>query len=81
MKPQRQPLTMGNQESEMKSQYTGRPVMSLETKYSSNIQPQIYQHHHTDGPLKVIELFDFDYISHNQRQRYVEHCIGEQKLP
>ena len=54
MKPQRQPLTMGNQKSEMKSQYTGRPVMSLETKFSNDIQPQLYRHHHTDGPLKVI---------------------------
>ena len=44
---------MSNQESEMRSQYKGKPVVSLETLHASDYQPQIYRHHHTDGPLKV----------------------------
>jgi len=52
--PQRQPLTMSNQESEMRSQYKGKPVVSLETFHASDHQPQIYRHHHTDGPLKKL---------------------------
>ena len=44
---------MGNQSSEVKSQYTGRDGMPLKTTFSSGIQPPVYKDHHTQGPLKV----------------------------
>ena len=53
MKPQRKQLTMGNQSSEVKSQYTGREGIPMKTTFSSGIQPPVYKDHHTQGPLKV----------------------------
>lgn len=51
VKPQRKALTMGNQSSEMKSEFTGSKGISLNTRFSSDIQPPVYKHHHKDGPL------------------------------
>lgn len=54
VKPQRQPLTMGNQASEMKSQYTGREGISLDTEFSNDVQPKNFRHHHVEGPVKQL---------------------------
>ncbi|XP_065070735.1 stabilizer of axonemal microtubules 3-like [Rhopilema esculentum] len=54
VKPWRQPLTMGNQSSEMKAEYTGIPGVSMSRHFCNDIQPPTYRHHHTGGPLKKI---------------------------
>jgi len=54
VKPQRKPLTMGNQSSEMKAQFSGRKGVSLETQFNSDIQPLNFRHHHTGGQLKQL---------------------------
>jgi len=54
VKPQRKQLTMSNQSSEMKSQYTNQKGISLETAFSNDMQPPLYKHHNTNGPLKSL---------------------------
>ena len=54
VKPQRKPLSMGFQSSEMKSQFAGQPGLSMATKFSSNLQPPTFQHHQQNGPLKSL---------------------------
>lgn len=44
---------MGNQSSEMKAEYTGRPVMSLDPVYNAGIQPFLLSDHHYEGKSKV----------------------------
>ena len=44
---------MGNQCSEMKSQYTGRPGVNLDTAYNAGIQPFNLADHHREGNSKV----------------------------
>ena len=44
VKPQRKPLTMGFQTSEMRSQYQGKPGIPMATKFSSNMQAATSQH-------------------------------------
>lgn len=56
---------MGNQCSEMKSQYTGRPGVNLDTAYNAGIQPFNLADHHREGNSKVKKetlLFSFLYI-------------------
>lgn len=54
VKPWRQPLTMGNQSSEMKAQYTGKPVVPMSRHLCSDLQPPVYRDHHNEGPLKKL---------------------------
>jgi len=55
VKPQRRALTMGNEQSEMKAQYTGRPEKPMRmTKHKSDVQPKNYRHHNNEGPLKEL---------------------------
>lgn len=53
VKPWRKPLTMGNQSSEMQSQYTGQPGVNLDTVYNAGIQPFNLADHHSEGNSKV----------------------------
>lgn len=46
---------MGNQCSEMHSQYTGRPGVNLDTVYNAGIQPFNLADHHREGNSKVIK--------------------------
>ena len=48
---------MGNQSSEMKAQYTGRPAMSLDPVYNAGIQPFLLSDHHNEGKSKVRFFF------------------------
>ena len=48
---------MGNQCSEMMSQYTGRPGVNLDTVYNAGIQPFNLADHHSEGNSKVLALF------------------------
>lgn len=50
---------MGNQCSEMMSQYTGRPGVNLDTVYNAGIQPFNLADHHREGNSKVLALFLF----------------------
>eukprot|EP00794_Sanderia_malayensis_P018208 gene18208-20026_t len=52
VKPWRKPLTMGNQSSEMKAQFTGKTGVSLSRHFSNDLQPSVYRHHNDEGPLK-----------------------------
>lgn len=52
VKPQRKPLTMGLQCSEMKDQFQGKKGISLVTDFSSGLQPPVFIDHHQKGPLK-----------------------------
>jgi len=54
VKPQRSPLTMGHQSSEMKSQFMGKMGIPVKTTFSNDVQPPMYSHHHTQGPLKSL---------------------------
>jgi len=54
VKPQRQALTMGNQSSEMKAQFQGKEGIPMSTAFSSGLQPPMYNHHHSKGPLKSL---------------------------
>eukprot|EP00112_Aurelia_sp_Birch-Aquarium-sp1_P001281 Seg1133.2 transcript_id=Seg1133.2/GoldUCD/mRNA.D3Y31 product="hypothetical protein" protein_id=Seg1133.2/GoldUCD/D3Y31 len=54
VKPWRQPLTMGNQSSEMQGQYTGKPGVSMSRHFCSDLQPPTYRHHNTEGNLKKL---------------------------
>lgn len=54
VKPQRMPLTMGHQSSEMKDQFQGKSGISLSTEFSSDVQPPMYRHHHNKGALKSL---------------------------
>ena len=56
VKPWRRPLTMGNQSSEMKSQYAGKPGVNLDTVYNAGIQPFNLADHHREGNSKVLCL-------------------------
>ena len=47
---------MGNQCSEMQSQYTGRPGVNLDTVYNAGIQPFNLADHHREGNSKVINI-------------------------
>lgn len=44
---------MGNQSSEMKAQFQGKEGIPMSTAFSSGLQPPMYNHHHSKGPLKV----------------------------
>ena len=44
---------MGNQSSEMKAKYTGRPGVDLGTAYSARVQPFNLSDHHLEGSSKV----------------------------
>lgn len=50
---------MGNQCSEMKSQYTGRPGVNLDTAYNAGIQPFNLADHHREGNSKVKKKLSF----------------------
>lgn len=52
VKPWRRPLTMGNQSSEMKAKYTGRPGVDLATAYNARVQPFNLSDHHLEGNSK-----------------------------
>jgi len=54
VKPQRTPLTMGFQSSEMKAQFQGKPGCPSCTHFSSNVQPPLFKHHNCNGPLKSL---------------------------
>ena len=59
---------MGNQCSEMKSQYTGRPGVNLDTAYNAGIQPFNLADHHREGNSKVKKetpLLFLCIVSHN----------------
>ena len=53
VQPWRKPLTMGNQNSEMKSQFTAREGIPMSRHFSSDLQPPKFRHHNNEGPLKV----------------------------
>jgi len=72
-RPQREPLTMGNQESEMKSEYTGKPVMSLDTSSATDRQPPVYKHHFTNGPLKTIQPSTDSFLLVKGKKYPVQH--------
>lgn len=44
---------MGNQSTEMQSQYTGRPGVNLDTVHNAGIQPFNLADHHREGTSKV----------------------------
>ena len=48
---------MGNECSEMQSQYTGRPGVNLDTVYNAGIQPFNLADHHREGNSKVIKYY------------------------
>jgi len=50
---------MGNQSSEMKSQYAGKPGVNLDTVYNAGIQPFNLADHHREGNSKVLCLISF----------------------
>ncbi|EDO47628.1 predicted protein [Nematostella vectensis] len=54
VKPWRRALTMGNQCSEMKDNYTGRPGVNLTTQFNAGIQPFHLKDHHREGNSKVV---------------------------
>lgn len=54
VKPWRRPLTMGKQSSEMKSEYTARPGVSMSRHFTSDLQPPRFRHHNNEGPLKSL---------------------------
>jgi len=54
VQPWRKPLTMGNQNSEMKSQFTAREGIPMSRHFSSDLQPPKFRHHNNEGPLKSL---------------------------
>ena len=55
VKPQRTPLTTGFQSSEMKNQFQGKVGNpKTTTHFSAHVQPPMFRHHHTSGPLKSL---------------------------
>lgn len=61
---------MGNQCSEMKSQYTGRPGVNLDTAYNAGIQPFNLADHHREGNSKVKKNSPFLFlyiVSHSSK--------------
>ena len=53
----RKPLTMGNQQSEMKAEYNGMPGLREKYKFEEVYYPQNFnlQDHHKEGPSKVTD--------------------------
>jgi len=73
VKPQRRALTMGNEASEMKAQYTGRPVLPMHrTEHAADVQPKNFRHHHTGGPVKQLVP-----STQNQAVAGEEYHVGE----
>lgn len=86
VKPQRTPLKIAFQSSEMKDQFQGKEVdnSKRKTKFSAHVQPPVFCHHHTNGPLKsLVASSDNPELSgqkYNIRDRGVFNYHGDMYL-